>query len=177
MSILEDFLIKMNGKYTSEPLIKSHTPEGLRTSQIARGSLDYKEYRFDFWINETGIDPLRIKAQLNEPLDSNISIYPRGYWGKVFSGLKPNWKFSFSNKIHQQYSFSGDSRIIQNIRDNQNLLDLMDGANICISTNSNTQNSINLTPAHGVESVEQLERLTEILHLVLKSIEKLRTTN
>lgn len=163
MSVLKEFLEKQGGTYSSEPLIRTHTKDGLRTSQLAHGELHYKNCKFLFWFNEAGIDPLRVSLILEKPIPHAFTIFPRQYWGKVFSSIRPNWRFNFPQKIHRQYGFSGKIKVIREFRSNQNLLDFLDGRSVAIFKRRKDERVITLTPSHGFETTEELLSYCHIL--------------
>ena len=171
MSILKEFTNKYEGIFNAESPVKGHGGEKTYHDLVEKGKVNYKGTEIEFWWNGQGGDPLRIASKIDESLKGTLTIYPRNYWGKLFSTLTPNWKYSFSKNIHSQYQFRGGNHLIKSIRNNQSLLELLDEANVCIVLKKDT-GRITLTPVKGFSTLEHLETFAELVHLVGKSLKQ-----
>jgi hypothetical protein len=171
MNIIKAFLEKYNGNYFEEEEQSAHTPHGKYITQAKSGKTYYKENKITVGFNEVGganndSELFRMKLILDVPFDKEFLIFPRYYWSRIFRVFFFGKNSSVEEKINQQYQFTGSKELIERLKKNHTFMEYIDGEFLCINLSLKRPKVMVITPSHGHVSVEQIEKLADILILI-----------
>ena len=105
MGSIQSFIEKHNGNFYQEAEKSAQTPIGKFTSQAKWGNTNFKGRKISVSIDEVGganpvAELFRMKLVLETPMNDDLLIFPRSYWGRFFRNL-------YSKNIYSHYKFSG----------------------------------------------------------------------
>lgn len=165
MSLLEEISNKYSGDYLCGELHKSHTPHGMLVFQNESLEFNIQESKFSIKNIQAGgvseTEPIRINIYLTNPTKKKISIYPKSFGNRLWSVLFERLTFNIPPFLRQEFVFKGSRKWLLNVFNSQLFRDAMLGKKYYI--NKNSQNIVTLTPAYGVNSIEEYESICSIL--------------
>lgn len=175
MNVIEELAKKHQGTYTEELKKTSSMPSGSFTFHPQKGIFIIDGTKYSINIKAVGgaaqtAEPYRIKLHLNKDYLTRLEIFPKTNFNKIldFFSFRPNP--TISEKINKQFSFKGNKGLISKLGTDNNFCEKIKDEKIYIVLGKKNPKQIVLSPAHGIDSIDQLEKYLSILKIIEKKI-------
>ncbi|WP_298510855.1 hypothetical protein [uncultured Kordia sp.] len=108
-------------------------------------------------------EPTRIKLYLDKVYQTTFAMYPKNMWNHLISFLSPKKNSFIPQAVKRQFDIKGDEKICEMLVVSKIFVESILDEQIYILTKHKKVSEIILTPAHGINNVEHLEKLITIL--------------
>ena len=175
MNIIQELTEKYNGKY-SEDLSKSvNSPIGKYIYQPKNGIIEVDGTKISINLNEVGgamqvNEPFRITLHLDKFYETKLDISPKGLWYCFLDLVLPKRREFIPNPIRKQFWFDGNIDLLKQLASDKLFAKSITNEKIYIGTREKPTNRIVLTPAYGINDIEQLEKFISILKQIENKI-------
>ena len=179
MNIIQKIVEKYNGQYNEFDEKVFHTQQGKYITQLQEGKVTIDNIKFAIAQNKSiGINFNVGKSDnlFNESihlylyLDKNekkLNIYPKTKIQKIISCV-------VNSMAINPFVFKGETYLVDQLKQNRELIDKLKNENIYISISEKYPNKIMMTPKNGIKNISAFEKYIAILNLIA---EKINTAN
>ena len=175
MNIIEELSKKYNGSYSEVQPKNVNSPIGKYIYQSKTGLIEIDGSKIGVNIDSVGgaipvAEPFRVTLYLEKNYQSDLTIFPRSRWNRMTDLVFPKNKENLPKRIRHQFSFVGERSLIKQFGSNAEFINGLMNEKIYITTDRKKTNRIVLTPAHGIENIEQFEKFISLLKIIEKAI-------
>ena len=175
MNIIEELSKKYNGSYSEEQPKNVNSPIGKYIYQPKTGLFEIDGSKIGVNIDLVGgaipvAEPFRITLYLDKNYQSDLTIFPKSTWNRMTDLVFPKNKENLPKRIRHQFSFFGERNLIKQLASNAEFINSLMNEKVYITTDRKKPNRILLTPAHGIEDIEQFEKFISLLMIIKEAI-------
>lgn len=174
MNIIEELSKKYNGRYSEEQPKNVNSPIGKYIYQPKTGLIEIDGSKIGVNIDSVGgaipvAEPFRITLFLDKKYQTDLTIFPKTIWNRMTDLVLPKKEY-FPERIRSQFSFVGEEKVIKQLGSNAEFINNLMDEKVYIRTDRKKADQIILTPAHGIEDIEQFEKFISLLKIIEKAI-------
>lgn len=175
MNFIEELVKKYEGSYSEETKKSSIYSSGKYTFHPQNGVLELDGTKISINLNAVGdasrtAEPYRIVLYLDRDYEITLHIYPKNWFKKLWHLLFPQKHQTLPDAIKKQFSFSGNQRIINALGSDSLFCENIDHEKTYIHLGKKFPKCIILTPAHGIDDLDQFEKFLQILKHIESAI-------
>ncbi|GHC66661.1 hypothetical protein, partial [Ulvibacter litoralis] len=180
MNIIEELVKKHHGKYSQDPKKASNLTSGRFTFQPQQGILTIDGTKVSININAVGgaaetAEPYRIVLHLEKNYESSLEIFPKTSLRRILDFFISKSKPTNSEIANKQFSFNGNNQLIRKLGTDNAFCTKLQHEKVFILISRKQPKHIVLTPAHGIDDIEHLEKLLSILKMIEGKIKSKNT--
>ncbi|SOC78930.1 hypothetical protein SAMN06296241_0451 [Salinimicrobium sediminis] len=175
MNIIEELSKKYNGNYSEEQPKSVNSPIGKYLYQPKTGLIEFDGSKIGVNIDSVGgaipvAEPFRITLYLDKNYLTDLTIFPKSTWNRITDLVFIKNKENLPKQIRKQFTFVGERNLIMQLGSNAEFTNGLMNEKVYIRTDSKKPTRIVLTPAHGIEDIEQFEKFISLLKIIEKAI-------
>ena len=180
MNLIEELVKKYDGSYSEETKKSTVYSIGKYTFHPQNGVLELDGTKISINLNAVGgasrtAEPYRIVLYLDGDYETVLQIYPKNWLKKLWHQVFPQKHQTLPDKIKKQFSFSGDQRLINVLGSDTAFCEKIYNEKTYILLGKKFPQCIILTPAHGIDDLDQFEKFLQILKHIESAIKDNKT--
>jgi len=174
MNIIEELIKKHQGEYCEDSEKASTMLSGRYTFQPQRGIITLDGTKISININEVGgasqsTEPYRLVLYLSKDYKTRLEIFPKTNLMRFLEFFAPKIPTN-SELVNKQFSFNGDNGLIGILGADSTFCTKIKNEKVFILIGEKYPKHIILTPAHGIDDIEHLEKLLSLLKMIEEKI-------
>lgn len=170
MDIVEQYIQKHGGKYHAGNFIGVSTTSGKYSFQQEKGLFNIDGSKISISINSSGgasevADPYRIILYLKKNYQIELTIFPKNTIQRIISFFTSRVDKK-NGVVKSRYKYSGNKQLIEVLVHNTEFEAMLKTQVVYLNLIEKHPSILMLTPAHGIDSVEQLELFLSTLKTI-----------
>ncbi len=175
MNIIEELTRKYQGSYSEEQAKNVNSPIGKYIYQPKTGLIEIDGSKIGVNIDSVDgaipvAEPFRITLYLDKNYQTDLTMFPKSAWNRMTDLVFPKHKENLPKRIRHQFSFFGERNLIKQLGSNPEFINGLMNEKIYIRKERKKADRIVLTPANGIEDIEQFEKYISLLKIIEKVI-------
>ena len=167
MNFIEQLVDRYDGHYSEDPIKKTYTPGGKHTFQPKRGIFLVEGTKITISYNDVGgafrsTDPIRIVLHLDKNYHLDFSMYPSINLNRITNYFYHKG-LEIPKRVRRQFSFRGNKELIKKVVLDGKFCENILNEEVYLVIEKRFPKSLMLTPAYGIYSLEQFDKLIFIL--------------
>ena len=175
MNLIEELVKKYDGSYSEEAKKSSIYTSGKYTFYPQNGVLELDGTKISINLNAVGgaaatAEPYRIVLYLERDYEMKLHIYPKTWLKKLWYRMFPQKHQTLPIHIKKQFSFSGNQSLINALGQDTQFCEKINNEKTFILLGKKFPKCIILTPAHGINDLDQFEKFLQLLKHIENTI-------
>lgn len=180
MNLIEELVKKYEGSYSEETKKSSIYSSGKYTFYPQNGVLELDGTKISINLNAVGgasrtTEPYRIVLYLDRDYEITLHIYPKNWLKKLWHQIFPQKHPTLPDPIRKQFSFFGNQRLIDALGRDTGFCEKINNEKTYILLGKKFPKCVILTPAHGIDDLDQFEKFLQILKQIEGAIKNNKT--